>query len=66
LKLINGKDVGVKHTCPICNSELLRIRYLGDFSKLSPIIRRGEMVAMFGADGESLWEIVIETKFKGG
>lgn len=66
LKLINGEDVGVHHRCPICNSELVRIRYLGDFSKLSPITRRGEMLAMFGGDGEPLWEVVAETKFKRG
>jgi hypothetical protein len=66
LKLINGMDVGIKHTCPICNSELVRIRYLGDFSKLAPITRRGEIVNMFGSNGELLWEIVVERKFKGG
>lgn len=64
LSLINGKDVGIKHTCPICNSELVRIRYLGEFSKLSPITRRGEVVTMFTDSGEPLWEAVAETKFK--
>ena len=66
LKLINGEDVGIHHRCAICNSELVRIRYLGDFSKLSPIVRKGETVAMFGADGEPLWEVVVERKFKKG
>jgi hypothetical protein len=65
LKLINGKDVGIKHKCPLCASELVRVRYLGVFSELS-ISRRGEIVNMFGDDGESLWEIVVERKFKGG
>jgi hypothetical protein len=66
LKLINGEDVGIKHRCPICNSELVRVRYLGNFSELSPIIRRGEIVSLFGANGELLWEVVLERKFKRG
>jgi hypothetical protein len=65
LKLINGKDVGIKHKCPICNSELVRVRYLGVFSELT-ISRRGETVNMFSDDGGPLWEIVVERKFKGG
>jgi hypothetical protein len=65
LKLINGKDVGIKHKCPICNSELVRVRYLGVFSELS-VSRRGEVVSMFGDDGEPLWETVVERKFRGG
>jgi hypothetical protein len=65
LKLINGKDVGIKHKCPICGKDLVRLRYLGDFSAIS-ISRRGEIVPMFDADGEPLWEIVVERKFKGG
>lgn len=66
LKLINGKDVGIKHTCPICSSELVRIRYLGDFHNLGPITRRGEMVAMFDMNGEPLWDVVAERRFKRG
>jgi hypothetical protein len=65
LKLINGKDVGIKHKCPICGSDSVRLRYLGVFSELS-ISRRGETVPMFDADGKPLWEIVAERKFKGG
>jgi hypothetical protein len=65
LKLINGKDVGTRHTCPICGSELVRVRYLGDFSELS-ISWRGEIMSMFADDGEPLWEVVTERKFRGG
>lgn len=65
LKLINGKDVGTKHKCPLCGGDLFRVRYLGDFSKLS-ISRRGEVVNVFGDDGELLWEVVTERKFEGG
>ena len=65
LKLINGADVGIKHKCPICGKDLVRLRYLGDFSKIS-ISRRGDIVPMFDADGKPLWEIVAERKFKGG
>ena len=65
LKLINVKDVGVKHKCPICACDLVRVRYLGDFSALL-ISRRGETLNMFGDDGAPLWEIVVERKFKGG
>jgi len=57
LKLINGKDVGIKHKCPICGGDLVRVRYLGVFSELL-LSRRGEIVSMFGADGKPLWEIV--------
>jgi hypothetical protein len=65
LKLINGSDVGIKHKCPICGKDLVRLRYLGVFSEIS-ISRRGEIVPMFDADGVPLWEIVVERKFKGG
>ena len=53
LKLINGKDVGIKHKCAICGGDLVRVRYLGVFSELS-ISRRGDIVSMFGDDGEPL------------
>lgn len=65
LKLINGKDVGIKYKCPLCASELVRVRYLGVFSELS-ISRRGEVVSMFGDDSEPLWEVVVSRKFAGG
>ena len=65
LKLINERDVGIKHKCPICSSDLVRVRYLGDFSELS-ISRRGETVSMFGDDGEPLWEVVVSRKFEDG
>jgi hypothetical protein len=65
LKLINGKDVGIHHKCPICGGDLVRIRYLGVFSELS-IARRGEIVSMFGDYGEPLWEIVADRRFEGG
>jgi hypothetical protein len=65
LKLINGKDTGIHHKCPICGSELARIRYLGVFSELL-VTRRGEIVSMFDGNGEPLWEIVLERKFFGG
>ena len=65
LKLINGKDVGVKHKCPICACDLVRVRYLGVFSELS-ISRRGEILSMFDAIGEPLWEAVVNRKFTGG
>ena len=65
LKLINGKDVGIKHKCPICGSALVRVRYLGVFSDAS-VSRRGEITSMFDAEGEPLWEVVAERKFKAG
>lgn len=65
LKLITAKHVKVNHKCPICGSDLVRVRYLGVFSELS-ISRRGEMVSMFGEDGSPLWEIVTDRKFEGG
>ena len=65
LKLINGEDVGVKHKCPICACDLVRVRYLGDFSALM-ISRRGETLNMYGDDGAPLWEVVVGKKFKGG
>jgi hypothetical protein len=64
LKLLNGKDVGIHHKCPICNAELVRVRYLGDFTELGPISRRGEKRAMFGFDGKPLWEVVAESKHR--
>jgi hypothetical protein len=65
LKLINGNDVGVKHKCSICGKDLVRLRYLGEFSE-AHISHRGEIVPMFDADGKPLWEIVVERKFNGG
>jgi hypothetical protein len=65
LKLINGKDVGIKHECPICGGDLVRVRYLGDFSEVS-VSRRREILNMFDADGEPLWEVVTERKYEGG
>jgi hypothetical protein len=65
LKLINGEDVGIKHKCPICGNDLVRVRYLGVFSEVS-ISRRGEIVSFYDDDGKPLWEIVAERKFKGG
>jgi hypothetical protein len=65
LKLINGKDVGIKHKCPICSCDLVRVRYLGVFSELS-VSRRGEILNMFDDDGKPLWEVVAERKFNGG
>jgi hypothetical protein len=65
LKLINGKDVGVKHKCPICACDLVRVRYLGVFSELS-ISRRGEILSMFDDIGEPLWEAVVNRKVTGG
>jgi len=63
LKLATVK--GIEHKCPICGNALVRIRYLGVFSELS-VSRRGEMVSMFGEDGEPLWEIVTDWRFNGG
>ena|SRR3990172_3121486 len=65
MKADNVKDVGIKHKCPICGSELVRVRYLGDFSEL-PISRKGETVSMFDDNGQPLWEVVVERRFKGG
>jgi hypothetical protein len=65
LKLINGKDVGIKHKCPICGNDLVRVRYLGAFSEVS-ISRRGEIVSFYSADGKPLWEVVVGRKFEGG
>ena len=64
-KVINSKDVGIKHKCPICGNDLVRVRYLGVFSE-HPISRRGEIVQFHGDDGKPLWEVVAERKFKGG
>ncbi len=65
LKLINGPDVGIKHKCPICNSDLVRVRYLGVFGDLN-LNRRGQIVDFYDADGEPLWEKVVDRKFTGG
>jgi len=65
LQLINGKDIGIKHKCPICACDLVRVRYLGVFSDVS-ISRRGEILSMFGDDGETLWEVVVKRKYNGG
>jgi hypothetical protein len=65
LKLINGKDVGIKHKCPICACDLVRVRYLGVFSELS-VTRRGEILSMFDDEGKPLWEVVVSRKFTGG
>ena len=65
LKLINGSDAGIKHKCAICGKDLVRLRYRGVFSEIS-ISRRGDIVPMFDADGNPLWEIIVESKFKGG
>ena len=64
LKLPKEK-IHINHKCPICGSELVRVRYLGDFSDLS-LSRRGENVEMFDVHGEPLWEIVVGRKFEGG
>ena len=65
LKLINGNDVGIKHKCPICGGDLVRVRYLGVFSEIS-VSRRGQIMNMFGPDGTQLWEVVAERKFRRG
>jgi hypothetical protein len=65
LKLINGKDVGIKHKCPICACDLVRVRYLGVFSEVS-VSRRGEILSMVDDDGKPLWEVVFSRKFTGG
>ena len=65
LQLINGKDVGIKHKCPICACDLVRVRFLGVFSELS-ISRRRQILSMFDDDGKPLWEAVVSRKFKGG
>jgi hypothetical protein len=58
LKIINGDDVGIQNKCPICNSEFVHIRYLGN-SKLL-LTRRGEVLSMFAEDGTPLWEVAHE------
>jgi hypothetical protein len=65
MKVENVKNAGIKHKCPICGNELVRVRYLGDFSELS-ISRKGELASMLGSDGQPLWEVVVERKFRGG
>jgi hypothetical protein len=65
LKLINGTDVGIKHKCPICSCDLIRVRYLGVFSEHS-ISRRGEIMSLYGDDGQPLWEVVTGKRFEGG
>ena len=64
LKLINGADVGIHSTCPICSSDLVRIRYLGEFSEHS-ISQRGVVMSLFGDDGKPLWELA-DKRFEGG
>ncbi|MHA2408087.1 MAG: hypothetical protein ACXACA_06930 [Candidatus Ranarchaeia archaeon] len=65
LKLINGNDVGIKHKCPICSCDLVRVRYLGVFSEHS-IPKRGQIMSLFGDDGQPIWEVVTEKRFEGG
>lgn len=65
LKLVNGEDVGIKHKCPLCGNDLVRVRYLGGFSEVS-VSRRGNIVDFYGDGGKPLWEIVAERKFRGG
>ena len=60
LKLINGDDVGIHSKCPICSSDLERVRYLGEFSEHS-IPQRGQIMSMFDDDGEPLFEIVVKS-----
>jgi hypothetical protein len=64
LKLINSSDVGIKHKCPICGNDLIRVRYLGVFSQVS-ISRRGEIVSYYGNYGKPLWEVVVSRQFQG-
>lgn len=65
MEITNGeKDVGIHHKCPICNAELVQIRYLGA-SKLL-LARKGEILSMFAEDGSPLWEIVEDHDGKGG
>ena len=64
LEIINGDDVGIKHKCSICNSELVHVRYLGG-SKLL-LTRKGEVLSMFADDGTPLWEVVHEGTCHGG
>ena len=46
MEIINGeKDVGIQHKCPICDSELVHLRYLGEKKLL--LTRRGEILCMF-------------------
>jgi hypothetical protein len=65
LKLINGRDVAIKHECPICACDLVRVRYLGVFSELT-VSRRGEILSIFDDDGKPLWEVVAERKYNSG
>jgi len=59
LEILNGDDeVGIHHKCPICDSELVHIRYLCN-SKLL-LTRKGEILSMFDEDGTPLWEIAHE------
>ncbi len=65
LEIINGeKDVGIQHKCPICDSELVHVRYLGQEKLL--LTRRGEIQCMFAKDGTPLWEIAHEGECHGG
>ena len=58
LKIINGDlDVGVKFSkCPICGEDLVRLRFLGDFSKLN-VSRAGDIVDLYDEVGNPLWEV---------
>ena len=58
LEIINGDDVGIQHKCPICDSELVHVRYLGN-SKLL-LTRKGEILNMFDENGTPLWEVAHE------
>jgi len=65
MEIINGEeDIGIQHKCPICNSELVHLRYLGEEKLL--LTRRGEIRCMFAEDGTPLWEIAHEGECHGG
>ena len=65
MKLESLEGVGVKHKCPLCGGDLVRVRYLGVFKNLH-LDRRGQVTPFYDEDGKPLWEIVSERKFKGG
>jgi hypothetical protein len=62
LDLSKEEDAGIHHKCPICSSEMVHVRYLGQ-SKLL-LTRRGEILSMFAEDGSPLWEVVEEEDCK--
>jgi hypothetical protein len=64
LEIINGDGVGIHHKCPICDSELVHVRYLSENKLL--FTRRGEVLSMFAEDGIPLWEVVNEGTCRGG